>query len=94
MSDWFMASMWLENQEQDVHFEVANEDGEQFFFSVKGVLVKAHIKGEGSSLSDLMYYAEEDFLGLAVYLIDVECLSAEQSYEISSAQFKKHMFLN
>lgn len=92
MSDWFIAGVWLENQEQDVHFEVTNEDGEQFFLSISGGLLKENIKQLGGSLKDLFYYAEEDFLELAVYLIDDECLIAEQSYEITSAQFKKHMF--
>ncbi len=90
MSDWFMASMWLENQEQDVHFEVANEDGEQFFFSIAGRLLKENIKQVGGSLKDLFYYAEENFLALAVLLIDMECLEIECAYRITPALFKKY----
>ena len=90
MSDWFMVSVWLENQEQEVHFEIANEDGEQYFFTARGDLVKEHVKIEGSNLIDRFYYAEEDFLALAVSLVDSECLEAEQSYSVNSAQFKKY----
>ena len=40
MSDWFCVSAWYENGETEIHYEIANEDGEQYFFwlSVKGVL--------------------------------------------------------
>ncbi len=31
MSDWFMVSAWFENGETEVHFEISNEDGEQYF---------------------------------------------------------------
>ncbi len=90
MSDWFMVSVWLENQEKDIHFEVTNEDGEQYFFTLKGDLVKEAVKLEGGSLIDQFYYAEEDFLALAVSLIDSEYLESEQNYVVSGAQFKKY----
>lgn len=90
MSDWFMVSMWLENQEQDVHFEVANEDGEQYFFSLNGTMLSEAISLEAGSLQDKMYYVEEDLLALGVAMIDVECLEPEDEYRIKSYQFKKH----
>ena len=90
MSDWFIAGVWLENQEQDVHFEVTNEDGEQFFFSIAGRLLKENIKQLGGSLKDLFYYAEEDLLTLAVGLIESEYLEIEQSYSIKPTQFQKY----
>jgi hypothetical protein len=84
-----MVSAWFQNGETEVHFEIANEDGEQYFFWIKSeVVVKNITKTDGSAL-DRFRYAEEDMLGMAVTLIDEECLESEQDYKISERFFKK-----
>jgi uncharacterized protein YxjI len=91
MSDWFMVSAWFENGETEVHFEISNEDGEQYFFSLKPeTIIESVTKVDGNAL-ERFSYAAEDMLGMAVSLIDSEYLEVEQAYEISRTQLKKHL---
>ncbi|MFT7108700.1 MAG: hypothetical protein ACI843_000345, partial [Psychrobacter glaciei] len=64
-----------------------NEDGEQYFFGVTSAVVVANIvKVDGNAL-ERFRYAEEDMLGMAVTIIDEECLEAEDHYIISNRLF-------
>ncbi|MFT6153677.1 MAG: hypothetical protein ACJA0E_000418 [Bermanella sp.] len=87
MSDWFMVSAWFENGETEVHFEISNEDGEQYFFGAKSKMIIENIIKAGGNALERFRYAEEDMLGMAVTIIDEECLEAEDHYIISNRLF-------
>jgi len=90
MSDWFMVSAWFENGETEVHFEISNEDGEQYFFSLKPEIIIETVKKINGNALERFRYAAEDMLGMAVSLIDSEYLEAEQAHEITPAQLKQY----
>ena len=87
MSDWFMVSAWFENGETEVHFEISNEDGEQYFFGVMSKVIVENISKTDGYALERFRYAEEDMLGMAVTIIDEECLDAENHYIITSRLF-------
>jgi len=90
MTDWFFVSAWLEKNDTEIHFEIANEDGEQFYFWLSVILVNDWLKkGSGSAL-DRFYYVEEDMLSLALAILDDEMLETEEQIEITSSMFNKY----
>ena len=90
MSDWFFVSAWLEKADTEVHFEIANEDGEQYYFWLSVNLVNEKLtKGSGSAL-DRFYYAEEDMLSLGLSILDEEIIETEQEIEITARLFNKY----
>jgi hypothetical protein len=90
MSDWFMVSAWFEKDQKEVHFEISNEDGEQYFFDVSSDVIITHVvKAEGDGL-DRFRYSEEDMLALAVSLIDEEFCTIEERFHITQALFNRY----
>ncbi|NVK39418.1 MAG: hypothetical protein HWE18_15930 [Gammaproteobacteria bacterium] len=90
MSDWFCVSAWYENGETEIHFEIANEDGEQYFFWLSVDLINEKFKTQGESALDAFYYAEEDMLALAVTILDEELVANVEHIEISPRLFSKY----
>lgn len=90
MSDWFLVSGWFENGEDEIHFEVTNEDGEQFFFYLASELIVKKVKQDTDTALDAFYYAEEDMLAMAVDIIDAEMLEPECAFEINDRMANKH----
>lgn len=88
MSDWFCVSAWYENGETEIHYEIANEDGEQFFFWVSTSLINEKIIRKDSNALDKFFYAEEDMLALAVTILDEEMIEGIEHIEITSNLFK------
>lgn len=90
MSDWFCVSAWYENGETEIHYEIVNEDGEQYFFWLSAQLINETLwKKEGSSL-DKFYYAEEDMLALAVTILGEEMVEDVEHIEINARLFKRY----
>ncbi len=90
MSDWFLVSAWFQNGEEQIHFEITNEDGDQFFFSLESELViKKVTKNTGTAL-DAFYYAEEDMLAMAVDVIEFEMLEPECEFYINATIVNQH----
>lgn len=90
MSECFLISAWYEKADTEVHFEVANEDGEQFFFSLKSALINVQLQNSGVDALAKFYYAEEDMLALAVSIVDEEMLENEQDIAISKRLFERY----
>lgn len=90
MSDWFLVSAWFEKAEQEVHFEMTNEDGEQFFFSLESELIIKKVTKSTQNALDAFYYAEEDMLAMAVDIIEAEMLEPECSFFINDSMAHKH----
>jgi hypothetical protein len=90
MSDWFVCTSWLETHKDEVHFEIANEDGDQFFFSVHAEDIHSHIKYQGEDALDTFRYAEDDMLSLAVALIDDDYCEEGQNFHVSRSLFKRY----
>ncbi len=90
MSDWFFVSAWYENGETEVHFEIANEDGEQYFFWVSVDLINDKLPRKEGSALDAFYYAEEDMLALAVTVLDEEMIEGVEHIEITPRLFSRH----
>ena len=90
MREWFFVSAWLEKAETQVHFEIANEDGEQFFFYLRSDLLVEKLPSVSDSALDRFYYAEEDMLSLAVTILDEEMIEDVERIFISSALFNKY----
>lgn len=90
MSECFLISAWYEKADTQVHFEVANEDGEQYFFSLKSALISERLQNSGVDALAKFYYAEEDMLALAVSIIDEEMIDNEQEIEISQRLFERY----
>ena len=90
MTVWYFVSAWLEKDDQQVHFEVANEDGEQFFFWMDASLVNDRLARFGSNVLDRFYYVEEDMLGLAVAYMEDESVLPETETYISSSVFDRY----
>jgi hypothetical protein len=90
MSDWFCVSAWYENGETEIHYEVANEDGDQYFFWISASLInKKSTRKEGSAL-DQFFYAEEDMLALAVTILDEEMVEEVEHIEITAFLFQRY----
>lgn len=90
MSDWFFVSAWYENGETEIHFEIANEDGEQYFFWLSVDLINERLNPKSESALDAFYYAEEDMLSLAVMIIDEELVEMSELFKIDRMLFDKH----
>jgi len=90
MSDWFCVSAWYENGETEIHFEIANEDGDQYFFWLSVDLINEKFKSQEESALDAFYYAEEDMLALAVTILDEELIDNVEHIEISPRLFSKY----
>ncbi len=90
MSDWFCVSAWYENGETEVHFEIANEDGEQYFFWLSVDLINDKLPRKEGSALDAFYYAEEDMLALAVTVLDEEMIEGVEHIEITPRLFSRH----
>lgn len=94
MSDWFCVSAWYENGETEIHFEIANEDGEQYFFWLSVNLIdKVLSKKEGSAL-DNFFYVEEDMLALAITILDEEMVEDSENIEINEYFFRRYGLKN
>ena len=90
MSDWFCVSAWYENGETEIHYEIANEDGEQYFFWIHTELLSEKLfRKEGSAL-DKFFYAEEDMLALAVTILDEEMVEDMEHIEINARLFNRY----
>ena len=59
MSDWFFCGAWFEHDNQEVHFEIANEDGEQYFFALPIAAIETAIKQDNMDALDKCLYAED-----------------------------------
>jgi len=90
MSEWFFVSAWLEKLDTEIHFEIANEDGEQYFFFLKVELVNWALACVANSALDRFYYAEEDMLALATSILDEEMIEDPERVCISQAMFKRY----
>ena len=90
MTEWFFVSAWTEKNETEIHFEIANEDGEQYFFAITSAILKQHLPEEGTEILDRFYYAEEDMLSLAVMIIDEEMVEMSELFEINRRLFEKY----
>lgn len=90
MSDWFCVSAWYENGETEVHFEIANEDGEQYFFWVSTDLLNEKLVHKDGSALDKFFYAEEDILALAVTILDEEMVEEIEHIEVSMRFFQQY----
>ncbi len=93
MSDWFCVSAWYEKAETEVHYEIANEDGEQYFFWLSVHLVNEKLSLKAGNALDAFFYAEEDMLALAVTILDEEMVEDVERIEINARLFKRY-FLN
>ena len=90
MSDWFLVSAWFEKSDTQVHFEITNEDGEQYFFSLTADLVLQKVAKFNGNALDAFYYAEEDMLAMAVDIIEAEILEPECTFEVNNRMANKH----
>lgn len=90
MSDWFLVSAWYENGETQVHFEIANEDGEQSFFWLDTQLIDKNLTCKDGSPLDKFYYFEEDMLAFAITILDEEMIEDMTRIEITSPLFKRY----
>lgn len=90
MTEWFFVSAWLEKNDQEIHFEIANEDGDQYFFWLEVSLVNTKLASSGGNALDRFYYAEEDMLALAVTILDEELLQQDNDIYISAALFDRY----
>jgi len=90
MTEWFFVSAWTEKNETEIHFEIANEDGEQYFFSIVSSVIERALLKQGTETLDRFYYAEEDMLSLAVMIIDEEMVETDELYIITPALFEKY----
>ena len=92
MTEWFFVSAWYEKAETEIHFEIANEDGEQYFFSISSELVNKKLSQNGGNALDRFYYAEEDMLSLAVTILDEEMIDNGecQQFEIVERSFDQY----
>lgn len=90
MVDWFFVSAWLERNDTEVHFEIANEDGEQFYFWLSTELVTSKIKKSDGSALDRFHYVEEDMLSLALAILDDEIIESDDQVEITGLLFDKY----
>jgi len=82
MTEWFFVSAWYEKAETEIHFEIANEDGEQYFFSISSELVNRKLSQNGGNALDRFYYAEEDMLSLAVAILDEDMINGAEGEQI------------
>jgi len=90
MSDWFCVSAWYENGEAEIHFEIANEDGEQYFFWLSVNLINEKLSRKEGSALDKFFYAEEDVLALAVTILDEEMVEDMEHIEITTRLFNQY----
>lgn len=90
MSDWFLISVWYENGETEVHFEVANEEGEQYFFNLTAQLINERLVAKGETALDKFYYAEENMLALAVTIIDEEMVEEGREVHVNLRLFNHY----
>lgn len=90
MTEWFFVSAWLEKNDQEIHFEIANEDGGQYFFWLNTSLVNERLAKNGGNALDRFYYAEEDMLALAVTILDEELLPQDNDIYISGSLFDRY----
>ncbi|EAT11166.1 hypothetical protein HF888_03675 [Bermanella marisrubri] len=90
MSDYFLISAWYENADTEVHFEVANELGGQYFFKIGSVLIQNKLKGDNTDALSKFYYAEEDMLALAVTIIDEEMVELNGETKIDNLLFERY----
>ena len=90
MTEWFFVSAWFEKAETEIHFEIANEDGDQYFFSISSDLVNQKFSKKGSNALDRFYYAEEDMLSLTVTILDEEMIDEGQQVGIDQMLFEKY----
>lgn len=90
MSDWFFVSAWYENGETEIHFEIANEDGEQYFFWLSVDLINERLNPKSEPVLDAFYYIEEDMLALAVTILDEEIINSVECIEISHRLFSNY----
>jgi hypothetical protein len=90
MSDWFCVSAWYENGETEIHYEIANEDGEQYFFWISTNLINEKLSGKDGSALDKLFYAEEDMLALAVTILDEERVEDVEFIEITARLFNRY----
>lgn len=90
MSDWFFCSAWFEHDNQEVHFEIANEDGEQYFFALPITAIETAIKQNNMDALDKCLYAEEDMLAMAVALIEDDYCNEGQTYRVTPAVFSRY----
>lgn len=90
VSDWFVCASWLEKNNQEVHFEVSNEDGEQYFFKLASALVGQAVKYKGNDALDTFRYAEEDMLSLSVALIDADYGEMDSITDINQQLFERY----
>ena len=90
MVDWFFVSAWLERNDTEIHFEIANEDGEQFYFWLSTELVNNKIKKSDGSALDQFHYVEEDMLSLALAILDDEIIESDDQVEITELLFDKY----
>lgn len=90
MSDWFCVSAWYEKGETEVHYEIANEDGEQYFFWLSVHLVNEKLSRKAGNALDAFFYAEEDMLALAVTILDEEMVEDVERIEINARLFKRY----
>ena len=90
MSDWFCVSAWYENGETEVHFEIANEAGEQYLFWISAALLNEKLAHKDGSALDRFFYAEEDMLALAVTILDEEMVEGVEHIYIEKSLFYKY----
>ncbi len=90
MKEWFFVSVWLEKNNQEIHYEITNEDGEQYFFWISAELVNEKISKYGNSAIDRFYYAEEDMLSLSICILDEEIVEQEQVFQISKRLYERY----
>ena len=90
MSDWFCVSAWYENGETEVHYEIANEDGEQYFFWIHTELLSEKLKHKEGNALDKFFYAEEDMLALAVTILDEEMVEDMEHIEITTRLLNRY----
>ncbi|WP_283787736.1 hypothetical protein QNI23_013470 [Bermanella sp. WJH001] len=90
MSDWFCVSAWYENGETEIHYEIANEDGEQYFFWIHTELLNEKLSRKEGSTLDKFFYAEEDMLALAVTILDEEMVEDMEHIEITTRLLNRY----
>lgn len=90
MSDWFFCSAWYEKSQQEVHFEIANEDGDQYFFGLRAMDIHDRVLQPEMDALDKCHYAEEDMLAMAVALIDDDHCSEAETYMVKSETFRRY----
>lgn len=90
MSDWFLVSAWYENGDTQVHCEIANEDGDQYFFWLNAQLINDKLSRKEGGALDKFYYYEEDMLALAVTILDEEMVEGLEHIEISEQLLNRY----